>query len=605
MIVLTCDTRLGLCAELLALRSKLASVDAAQKINAGILASRRMGAIRRVLLGREVASLIDQMLTPGVAGERLLAELEGTQNMPPNVRIAKAAYARSIVKSLSIIYYSERSAGLVEGNYKTPEALEKAINDILPGDSNGYDRVGPVIDDCVARGVLSDALREELNAATMGGTNEDFKASKTDLMLAPLFEKVEAEQIAFSNQLEGMRNDPAKNHDKYIAFYQKYETYLEEVYRPVAKAKREVDRAAKDKINNAFARVGAKIQAAVMDVSPITPDEATRWAQAQEITPAAANRLRKVGYPVDAVRRDMAEFYRFTHGRVPAAKIESHGDRRANATGIEAHGVVGSINLGSSFDKRVLWHELAHHMEADPVAKMAAGQFIRRRSVDGKSYKLRALANNPAYRSDEVAFKGDFFSPYIGKIYSDGVTEVFAMGVESFSDPETLARRAANDPQTLAFIAGYLKSEIDPLVQAQQGLNSIMLAMKGEARAALENSIGSMQKALADTVQLTPDSDTSWIMDSFKYSLSEYKQIGRFGDSKFYLFSGKVRDIYTKRKCNGLVLAYTDGRWLSRIEIPGIDQTIVKAMYALYLKNGTLPQFHMMNDTAYLTRMSA
>lgn len=506
--------RLDMCSNLMLLRKKINAADDANKINVGVMAGRRIAAIRRVLLGRAGVSLADELLVPGVAAARMLAELEAVKDGPANVRAAKAAYARGIMQTIGVIQNAEVKIGAADMQRGVWDDLARSINDILPSGADGLERADPVIYDCIERGAFGGELHAELATATAGGTDADEQVSSFTRMKADAYDKVLAQQQAMYRDVMAIRSNPDVDQTAIDAAYKNYTVFLDEVLAPVESARNEVILADRKKACNAFARVGSKLIASVMDASLIRQDDAAKWADVQEITPQAVARLRKIGYPVDQLRADMAEFYRFTGGRVTTVRIHSKGDRRANATDIEAHGKVGTINLATSFDKRVLWHELAHHMEADPVAKMAAGRFIRRRSTDGKTHSLRSLSGNNGYRSDEIALKGDFFSPYVGKVYQDGVTEVFSMGVESFSNPELLARRAAVDPQTLEFIAGFVKAEMDPLARAHMNLREIVREMQEEATEATEESAASHIKGMAATVDLVPDTDTQWQKDS-------------------------------------------------------------------------------------------
>ena len=273
------------------------------------------------------------------------------------------------------------------------------------------------------------------------------------------------------------------------------------------------------------------------------------------VTKAATARLRKLGYPLEKLRADMAEFYRFTGGRVMSVRIDSNGSRRANATDIEAHGKVGTINLGTNFGRRTLWHELAHHMEADPVAKAAAGRYIRRRSVDGdKVYRLRSMTGISGYSPKEVAYNAGFFDAYVGKVYRNGTTEVFAMGVETFSDPKLLAKRAAKDQETLEFIAGFVSQPMPELARAHMGLRQIVTDMSEDFDTANEDQAAQIIRELAAKAELIPDEDRSWVGDNWlrQASTRDMVQIGRFG-TDYWLYSGKVRSL-RGRRVKGLML---------------------------------------------------
>lgn len=608
----TVAVRLGMCNDLLNFRKKIDAASEAQKINVTVMAGRRIKAIRGVLLGRAGISLADEMLVPGEAAARLMAALESVKDSPSHIKVSTAAYVKGIMQTISVIQNAEVRVGASDPVRGVWNDLAMALSGLLPdGGANNRALATPVIDNCLSVGKWGQEAADALAKAATGGNDADIQIDGFIRMKAAAFDKVEAQRVELSKKIDDLR---FKAQAAYLetgfdsggkdiqAFSEAYYKFLDEVYTPVLDAKNEVAQAARKKAQSDMAQAGSKIIASVMDKSSITPDDATRWANAQEVTPQAVNRLKGLKYPLPQFRADMAEFYRFTGGRVTSVRVHSQGDRRANATDIEAHGKVGTINLATSFNKRVLWHELAHHMEADPVAKMAAGQFIRRRSVDGKTHSLRSLTGNTGYRPNEIALKGDFFSPYIGKIYADGVTEVFSMGIESFSDPEMLARRAIQDPKTLEFVAGFVKAPVDPLAKAHMALREIVTAMQGDVTQATAGLVNNKIEMLSGSVELTPDTDTTWQQGDWR--LSKWTQLGRFEESGYYLLTGKVRGL-TKRLCNGLVLARREGSgWLSTTEMPGTDQSTVKAMYALYRKNGVMPNYYSMNNADYIQRQS-
>lgn len=590
-------TRMDLCSELFVLRKTIVSASDANKIKVGVLAGRRVQAIRGKLLGHASLTLADEMLVPGFAESHILSALEAVRDKPRHEQIATASYAKGILATIRTIQVGEHRLGMSDAIPTTDAGIVDTINSMLPG-LPGSEMYDPVIDECIGLGSLGDPLRDDLSAATNVGAYADESVSSLVKMKAEAYDKAVVERDAlYRKYREGGIADLDAN-------FAEYRKFIDEVFAPIESARNEVLEAERKQANNAFARVGSKIIAAVMDESPIAHDDAVKWADAQEVTKQAVARLKKIRYPLDKLRADMAEFYRFTGGRVSLVRIHSKGDKRANATEIESHGTVGTINLSGNFNKRVLWHELAHHMEADPVAKMAAGRFIRRRSVDGKKYSLRSLSGNNGYRKDEAAFKGNFFHPYVGKVYADGLTEVFSMGVESFSDPETLARRAAEDPQTLEFIAGYVKKPMQPLAQAHMALRNIVTAMQEDVTEAAEAQTDGTIKGLAITVELIPDADTAW-QGNDEWRLSRYKQLGQFDASGYYLLSGKVRNGLTKRVCNGLLLAKRESSgWLYTSEIPETDQTVVKAMFAIYRKTGSMPSYYSMNNSDYIQRQA-
>jgi hypothetical protein len=310
----------------------------------------------------------------------------------------------------------------------------------------------------------------------------------------------------------------------------------------------------------------------------------------------------------------MADFYRFSGGRVVKVRVHSKGDKRANATGIEDHGKEGVIHLDSSFDKRILWHELAHHIEADPIAKITASAFIRRRSIDGKAYSLRSLTGSNGYRPNESAYKDHFFDHYVGKIYNDGLTEVFAMGVESFCDPLTLGQRMAKDPETLEFVAGHLKQPIHPLAKAHMALRERLIDVSNEANEEAGSELEQMQKRLAEGAEVIPDTDDQWLRDSRWDWCVKGKQVGRLPYSGWYVFEGLVRNPKTKRKGAGVILvkvSHADGvdflgkprTSLRMVELAGRGLMMARLADVAWQKTGVFPDAYQLENSNYLRRI--
>ena len=601
----TAPERLALCRALLAQRAKidLATVDTLPRVR--VMATRRMRAVRGILLGSAAPKLIDDMLTPGGAGKRLLSELKALEGATTARRTAFAIYAKGIMTTLRTLELAEgrgHESARLDGY---PPELVDGIKSILADARLG--QADPLVDESIDRGKFGDALRDELVAAKGASTAAAERLSSLERALVESYDKVEKELLRLRDQIQ-----PTGDEASYRSKAEAYNEFHAEVYSKAREAKLKELRIKREAEESALAQVGGKLIASVLDQSPIASDEATRWAAAQEITKQAVARLKKIGYPVDKVRADMAEFYRFTGGRVSVVRIHSKGDRRANATDIEAHGKVGTVNLDGSFDKRVLWHELAHHMEADPVAKAMAGRFIQRRSVDGKTYSLRSLTGQNGYRSDEIAVQGNFFSPYVGKVYANGITEVFSMGVESFSDPMLLAQRAMYDPQTLEFVAGFLKAPIDPLERAHMELRNALQEMAGEAEEADGDALEKVIAELAARVSFEPGTDMEWAHQrGILWHVQGFKMVGTLTQpatgAVFHVLTGMVRQFATRRKVTGFMLVERNSDAHGSTNgstIDTKDRTMMMAIMALHQKDGFYRRPRDMNNAAYLRKVS-
>jgi len=274
----------------------------------------------------------------------------------------------------------------------------------------------------------------------------------------------------------------------------------------LARQKYEDKKARIEKLKEELRPVGESFINDLVSGSKVTQEQAESWASNQVISKSAITKLRKSGYKEADIRRDMAEFYRISGGKLRHISIETNGRRRASASGIG--GIDGTvISPGSHFNKSVLWHEMAHHLEADPAAKTAANGFLVKRRKDAKVYSLRSLTGNKGYGSNEGAYKDDFISPYVGKVYHDGTTEVWAMGIQYLSNPADAAMILAKDPEMAALIAGYIRSDLTPgmkaLQAAQDGAKNKSQAKRDDEKKQYQQAVNALSKDVKNHAKLT------------------------------------------------------------------------------------------------------
>lgn len=134
----------------------------------------------------------------------------------------------------------------------------------------------------------------------------------------------------------------------------------------------------------------------------------------------------------------------------------------------------GEIHLDPKDSATTTMHEAGHFLEHSvPGLVDAATTFRDKRGTEyaareGRSgvvkAKLSTLAPNCAYDDHEVAVRGAFVSPYVGKVYSDA-TEVISMGLERFH-PDALGTFLAADREHALLILGVLVSHHPGLGQA-------------------------------------------------------------------------------------------------------------------------------------------
>ena len=212
------------------------------------------------------------------------------------------------------------------------------------------------------------------------------------------------------------------------------------------------------------------VKNAVIDQSTVTQEDAEKWiAEKVTITQAVINKMKKNGITPEKFHQDLKDFFVITNGRLGKIKIDTKNHQRAYASETTTHATEGFIMLDNDFSQRVLWHELAHHLESDDNLRVIAQEYIKSRSLDGKLvHRLRNLTENKGFAASEKAYKTDMFNHYVAKIYDHGSTEVFSMGVEVLYDDAVLFDTMLKDPKTIEFVTGALmqtKQEVDLINQ--------------------------------------------------------------------------------------------------------------------------------------------
>lgn len=366
-----------------------------------------------------------------------------------------------------------------------------------------------------------------------------------------------------------------------------------------AAARKEADAIAKSfkqdqqaRANDAVRAQGEAILDAIRAASPVSAAEATAWALAQEVEDSAFKRLAKNGYPKAKVLQDLADFYRLSGGKASAISLVNTGSKRAYATNINTSTDKKIIAIDTNFTRTVLFHELAHHLENDAIAKAAANGFLVKRRESDKPYSLRSLTGNKGYGPREAAYKDSFLDAYIGKVYNDKTTEVFAMGVQYLASPLDTAILYAKDPELFALISGYLSSPLTPAMRARLNLHS----GKIEEKADLAQQGVAAVKDLADIVALEPSTwfetfraSNDWeAMYSVNRAGGDYKKMKSVGISGvLVIIEGpvKVGSFGRGRASKGYIVMRDTGGYPDAV-YAGKTLDDAKALIAAAQKNG-------------------
>jgi hypothetical protein len=108
---------------------------------------------------------------------------------------------------------------------------------------------------------------------------------------------------------------------------------------------------------------------------------------------------------------------------------------RIDATRTRAEYGPNEIRLGPECSVETIMHEFGHHIEANSeLGILLAANVLRLQRASGAPMaKLAKLHPGSSYRDDERTIPGAFVDDYMGKVYSDGPTEILSMGLEKLT----------------------------------------------------------------------------------------------------------------------------------------------------------------------------
>jgi len=189
------------------------------------------------------------------------------------------------------------------------------------------------------------------------------------------------------------------------------------------------------------------------------------------------------GNPVDAAQHKTYKGYvqKFFETFGPVASILFLQEIKQDKARSYNNG--GAIFISSSTTHpigRDIFHEMAH--SADGLLGEQCWRFVLSRKTTAGVHRLNDIYNTNEFRDNEVAIKGNFIVPYIGKSYHPvGVdpethrpdhTEVFSVGAERFSDPKALHGLLQTDIDYAMFIIGIIPHLNPPVPTEAERENS-------------------------------------------------------------------------------------------------------------------------------------
>jgi hypothetical protein len=110
-----------------------------------------------------------------------------------------------------------------------------------------------------------------------------------------------------------------------------------------------------------------------------------------------------------------------------------------------------AVSVAATTREDTIVHELGHWLDNhNPEVQRKVTEFYNRRT---QGYVIEPLG--AGFDASEMTRRDKFLDPYMGKIYSDGATEIVSMGAEYFYGQT--ARLAAEDPDMFDFIFNLLR----------------------------------------------------------------------------------------------------------------------------------------------------
>lgn len=536
--MLTLAARKSAASDLLDARKRLAAL-ASHQVGQRVLVQRQIEALQAMVTGKAAKAI--NLLTPAQTVAELSRLWEGMKGAAPEDRTVAAQHMRIILRYANNVA-RQQGAGLTDEARELDtrlwqEAAEAEKPEFQMGQASRWinskwaDQVQSVADAVAARASEVEEARAKHRA-------------RIDA-LRPLGRISDHPEV----HAAGLAYNDARGREANEAAYAAYRAVFERV-RSEAEAKINAGKAEADaELQAALDRMAESAQALkrqLLAASPISEEQGKAWAEAQEIDSAAKAAMKKGGYPVEAVRADVAEFYRLTGGRLAKVRIKASRGR-ASASGIHGH-KDRTIRMGAGFNKETLFHELGHHLEADPQVYAAAAGFLLKRRESPQKYTLRSLTGNPGYKSDEVAYRDKWFNPYVGKVYRDNVTEVFSMGMESFASPAALAQRVAVDPEHFKLMAGFLDTLPSELLDAVKEVLGQAAEVEDEAAEQAEATKEEALKRIADGVKLIPGGPPEFQPWEIRKGGATYEGRIDGADAVAHVYAGKFRDYSGTRR---------------------------------------------------------
>jgi hypothetical protein len=153
------------------------------------------------------------------------------------------------------------------------------------------------------------------------------------------------------------------------------------------------------------------------------------------------------------IKESATEFYQITKGAGSSTlKKFEYTTSRAYANKEQQ-----TINIGSLQVPAIIFHEMGHHVEFEDSRIASAARDWRDKRATGKESPLNEIVGSSRYQENEIAKPDNYISPYVGKVYPDGSTEVISMGMEKLNSAQSMLDFYNQDREHFKFIIGVIK----------------------------------------------------------------------------------------------------------------------------------------------------
>ncbi len=161
-----------------------------------------------------------------------------------------------------------------------------------------------------------------------------------------------------------------------------------------------------------------------------------------------------LGNSKNQVKQDFTDFYLLTGGK-GFGRLDEIAQTSERAYASRS----GMINVGFRVNRTTNLHELGHHVEYGSNEVIEASIKWRNSRATGAPEQLSKLSPGGRYDENEIAFPGKYVTPYVGKDYGSGATEVVSVGIENFTDGRSMKNFKEKDEGHLNYILGVILSE--------------------------------------------------------------------------------------------------------------------------------------------------